>query len=198
MIKIKIIEDNLLLELAVVAAVGFAVWLVIVNGDVEWSYVHLSPTILLIVNLEIILLIVPIPTLLFKIVNPETFNDDVHVKVLFIIVVPDTYNELFIVVLFDNVVKPDIFNDDIHVILCVPLVNKAPLNTAGNLTVLSVDVQSIRPVGLNDIMGFVVFCINLVLSAINNKRVFSLLAPNTSAIPSVLVWNGTKYSWPDN
>ncbi len=79
-------------------------------------------TILLIVNLDIILLIGPIPTLLFKIINPETFNDDVHVKVLFIIVVPDTYNDLFIVVLFDNVVKPDIFNDDVHVALLCSVV----------------------------------------------------------------------------
>ena len=63
-------------------------------------------------------------------------------------------------------VKPDIFNDDIHVILRAPFVNRAPLNTAGNLTVLSVDVQSIYPVELIDMMGFVVFCINLVLSAI--------------------------------
>ncbi len=53
--------------------------------------------------------------------------------------VPDAFNQLFFVVLFDNVVKPDIFNDDIHVILRAPWVNKAPLNTAGNLTVLSVD-----------------------------------------------------------
>ena len=78
------------------------------------------------------------------------------------------------------------------------MVNKAPLNTAGNLTELSVDVQSIRPVGLNDMMGFVVFCINLALSAINSKRELILLAPNKSAIPSVLVWYGTRYSWPDN
>jgi hypothetical protein len=149
--------------------------------------------------------IVPIPTLLFKIVNPETFNDDVHVITLLSIVVPDTFNDdihvvtLFNVVLPDifnddvhvvtlfNVVLPDIFNDDIHVILCVPLVNKAPLNTAGNLVVLSVDMQSILPFGLNDNVGFVVFCINLALSAINSKRELILLAPNKSAIPSVLV-----------
>ena len=40
---------------------------------------------------------------------------------LYNIVVPDTYYELFIVVLFDNVVKPDIFNDDTHVILYVAM-----------------------------------------------------------------------------
>jgi hypothetical protein len=106
---------------------------------------------------------------------------------LFNVVIPDTFNELFIVVEFDNVVKPDILNDDMHVILYVAFVNKAPLNAAGNLTELSVDVQSKRPAGFIDTIGFVVLCVNFLLSAINNKRVFTLLAPNTSAIPSVLV-----------
>jgi hypothetical protein len=125
--------------------------------------------------------------MLFNVVLPDIFNDDVHVVTLFNVVLPDIFNDDVHVVTLFNVVLPDIFNDDIHVILYVPLVNKAPLNTAGNLTELSVDVQSIRPVGLNDMMGFVVFCINLALSAINSKRELILLAPNKSAIPSVLV-----------
>ena len=115
-----------------------------------------------------------------SLVLPETFNDDPHVVILF------------------NVVLPEIFNDDIHVIWYVPFVNKAPLNTAGNLVVLSVDVQSKRPVGFIDTTGFVAFCINFVLSAINNNLVLILLAPNNNAIPSTDVVEGTKYSWPDN
>ena len=135
---------------------------------------------------------------MFNVVLPDIFNDDVHVVTLFNVVLPDIFNDDVHVVLFDNVVNPDIFNDDIHVILRVPLVNKAPLNTAGNLVVLSVDMQSILPFGLNDNVGFVVFCINLALSAINSNRECTLLDPNKSAIPSVLVWYGTRYSWPDN
>ena len=119
--------------------------------------------------------------------NELIYNGALIVVKLFSVVIPDTFNELFTVVLFDNVVIPDIFNDDIHVILNVPFVYKAPLNTAGSLVVLSVDVQSKRPVGLIDTIGFVVFCINLVLSPINNNRDVVLLAPNKRAIPSVLV-----------
>jgi hypothetical protein len=37
-----------------------------------------------------------------------------------------------------------------------------------------------------------------VLSAINNKRLLILLAPNNNATPSVEVWAAIKYSWPDN
>ncbi len=42
--------------------------------------------------LEIILLIVPIPTLLLKIVTPDTFNDDLHVVALFNVALPDIFN----------------------------------------------------------------------------------------------------------
>jgi hypothetical protein len=86
------------------------------------------------------------------------------------------------------------WNVDIHVISYVPFVYKAPLKTAGNLVVLSVDVQSNLPVGFIDTMGFVAFCINFVLSAINNNLVLILLAPNSKATPSVDVVKGTKYS----
>jgi hypothetical protein len=67
----------------------------------------------------------------------------------------------------------------------VPFVYKAPLKTAGNLIELSVDVQSNLPVGFVETTGFFAFCINFVLSAINNKFVFVQLAPNIKAIPSV-------------
>jgi hypothetical protein len=113
---------------------------------------------------------------LFNVVNSETFNDDPHVVMLF------------------NVVLPETFNEDIHVIIYVQFVYKDPLKTAGNLVVLSVDVQSNRPVGYIDTTGFVAFCINFVLTAINNNLVLILLAPNTKAIPSVDVVKGTKYS----
>ncbi len=42
-------------------------------------------------------------------------------------------------------VNPDPFNDDISVTLAVKLVNKAPLDIAGNLAAPSVDVQSNLP-----------------------------------------------------
>ncbi len=67
------------------------------------------------------------------------------------------------------------FNEDIHVILYIPSVYKAPLKTAGNLVVLSVDAQSNRPVGSIDTTGFVAFCINFVPSAIINNLVRYLL-----------------------
>ena len=101
-----------------------------------------------------------------NVVKPETFNDDVHV------------------VLF-NVVNPDIFNDDTHVILYVAFVNIAPLNTAGNLVVPSVDVQSNRPDGFNTRIEFVAFCVNFALSPINKTRELSLFVPNKRATPSV-------------
>ena len=143
---------------------------------------------------------------------PFTVNEELQVVILFNIVVPDTYNELLIVVILFNVVLPETFNDDphvvilfnvvfpetvnvdIHVISYIPFVYKAPLKTAGNLVVLSVDVQSNLPVGFIETTGFVAFCINFVLSAINNNLVLILLAPNNKAIPSVDVVEGTKYS----
>jgi hypothetical protein len=54
---------------------------------------------------------------LFKMVNPDTNNDEIFVVALFNIVVPDTYNELLIVVILFNIVIPDTFNDDVHVVL---------------------------------------------------------------------------------
>ncbi len=68
-----------------------------------------------------------------------------------------------------NVVNPETYNDDINFVFNVPSVNIAPLNTAGNLNDPSVDVQSNLPVGFIDTIGFVVFCVNLELSAINNN-----------------------------
>ncbi len=115
-----------------------------------------------------------------NIVTPDMFNDDIHVVALLKVVTPDT------------------FNDDIHVVLHVAFVNIAPLNTAGNLKDPSVDVQSNLPVGFIETIGLVVFWVNLALSPINNKRLLTLLAPNNQATPSVAVWNGIKYSWPDN
>ncbi len=53
------------------------------------------------------------------------------------------------------------FNEDIHVILYEPFVYKAPLKTAGNLVVLSVDVQSNRPVGFIDTTGLLHFVLIL-------------------------------------
>ncbi len=61
------------------------------------------------------------------------------------------------------------------------------------LLLLSVDVQSNLPVGFIDTIGFVEFCINFVLSPINNTLVLILLEPNNKAIPSVDVVEGTKY-----
>ncbi len=46
---------------------------------------------------------------------------------------------------------------DLNVTLREPPVYIAPLNDAGILTVLSVDVQSILPAGFIDMIGFVVF-----------------------------------------
>ncbi len=60
-----------------------------------------------------------------------------------------------------NVVLPEKFNEDIHAILHVPFVYNAPLKTAGNLVVLSVDAQSNLPVGFIDTTGFVAFVLFL-------------------------------------
>ena len=83
---------------------------------------------------------------LFDNVEPDIFNDDKQVT-FFNNVEPDTFNEDKQVALLFNVVNPDIYNDDIKVVLYTPSVNKAPLKTAGNLVVLSVDVQSNLSVG---------------------------------------------------
>ena len=80
--------------------------------------------------------------ILFNNVLPLTFNDDPHVVILF------------------NNVFPETVNVDIHVISYIPFVYKAPLKIAGNLVVLSVDVQSNLPVGFIETIGFVAFCIN--------------------------------------
>ncbi len=93
---------------------------------------------------------------------------------------------MHVVALF-NVVNPDTFNDDINVVLHVVLVNRAPLNTAGNLNDPSVDVQSNLPVGFKEIIEFAVFCIRLALSPMNKQRELSLLRPNNNATPSVEV-----------
>jgi hypothetical protein len=98
------------------------------------------------------------------------------------------------VVLLFNEVNPETFNEDIHVILYVPFVYKAPLKTAGDLVVLSVDVQSNLSVEFIETTEFVAFCISFVLSTINNNLVFILLALNNKTIPSVDVVEGTKYS----
>ena len=85
-----------------------------------------------------------------------------------------------------NVVVPDTYNVDLNETLKVPSVNIAPLNDAGNLVVLSVDIQSNLPkFGCNAIMGFVAFCANFVLSPINNTRELTLLIPSKRATPSV-------------
>ncbi len=55
-----------------------------------------------------------------------------------------------VVALF-NVVNPGTYNDNVNVVLYVVSVNIAPLNTAGNLKVPSVDVQSNLPVGFKEI-----------------------------------------------
>ena len=115
-----------------------------------------------------------------NVVDPETFNDDIHVVELF------------------NIVNPDTNNDDINVVLYVASVNIAPLKIAGNLAAPSVDVQSNRPVGFKEITEFVAFCANLVLSPMNKQRELSLLRPNNNATPYVEVWATIKYSWPDN
>ncbi len=88
-----------------------------------------------------------------KVVVPEIFNDDIHDVLFDSVVNPDTFNDDTQVVLLFNVVNPDTFNDDINVVLYVALVYIAPLNTAGNLKDLSVDVQSNPPVGFIDTIG---------------------------------------------
>ena len=80
--------------------------------------------------------------------NPDTFNDDIHVVLFHKVVIPDTFNDDIHVVVFDNVVIPDTFNDDIIETFAVELVNIAPLKTAGNLHDPSIDVQRNLPVGL--------------------------------------------------
>jgi hypothetical protein len=77
-------------------------------------------------------------------INPDKFNDDVHV------------------ILFNDV-NPETFNDDVHVILFVAFVNIAPLNTAGNVFVPSVDVQSNHPDGFDTRNEFIVFCVNKII-----------------------------------
>ncbi len=137
-----------------------------------------------------------------SIVIPDTFNEVINVVIFFNIVRPDTYNELLIVVasfnivkpdtnnddvhvVLSNVVNPDIFNDYTHVILFVAFVNIAPLNTAGNLIVPSVDVLSNRPAGFNTKTGSVVFCVDFALSPMSKTRELSLFLPNKRATPSV-------------
>ena len=61
--------------------------------------------------------VVPLIIVLFnKVVTPETFNEEPHVILLFNVVVPDTYNELY-VALFCSVVVPDINNDPLICVL---------------------------------------------------------------------------------
>ena len=121
--------------------------------------------------------------------NPDTFNDDMHVVVFDNGVHPDTFNydvhvQVVVfdnVVMPDNVVVPDTFNDDTNVVLCVVLVYIAPLKTAGNLIDPFVDVQSNLPVGFKEITEFDEFCIKLALSPMNKQRELSLLMPNNNA-----------------
>ena len=46
---------------------------------------------------------------MFNVVNPDTFNDDIHVVLFDKVVNPDTFNDDMHVVLLFNIVVPDIF-----------------------------------------------------------------------------------------
>ena len=69
-------------------------------------------------------------TPLFIVASPETFNAFWHV------VIPLTFNEDAIVVLFDNVVFPETFNDDANVVLFDNVAKPDTFNDEFNVTIL--------------------------------------------------------------
>ena len=102
-----------------------------------------------------------IVVILFNNVLPFTVNEELQVVILFNNVLPLTFNDDPHVEILFNVVLPETVNVDIHVISYIPFVYKAPLKTAGNLVVLSVDVQSNLPVGFIETTGFDAFVLIL-------------------------------------